>query len=48
MKKWHGPTDEGWVMICVFTVLGAVAGGWFGAAIMLGFFVFVSVVGYFL
>lgn len=45
MSQWHWPTEQGWVFIVALTLMGFIAGGWGGAAIMLGFCVFTNILG---
>lgn len=42
---YHWPTEVGWVCIVGLCVMAAVAGGWFGFFLMLGFFSAASLLG---
>jgi len=43
--KWHWPTEEGWFMIVMLTLIAGVTGGLLGALVMFGFFATVNILG---
>jgi hypothetical protein len=44
-RRWHWPTEEGWIMFAFLIFAGGVAGGFRGMLTMAGFLALVNVLG---